>query len=99
MRITDPGQISSLVPQPGPSGVKSGGAVGSGSVPASLSSSGNSDQVSLSGVSQLLRGSSLDRASQIAALRAQVAAGQYDVSSSQVSQSIVTEMMARAANS
>ena len=56
------------------------------------------DQVSLSGVSQLISNGASERSSTIASLTSAVRSGTYNVSSSDIGSSLVSEMLARSSS-
>jgi hypothetical protein len=101
--------ISTILSNAGISGTQSGGGAGqvgsaaqSGAAQGitSTSSSGSAsissgDEVSLSGVSQLLNNGAAQRTGMLASLASAVQGGSYSVSSSQVGTSMVSEMLAR----
>lgn len=99
MRVQDSTQIDSNASSLTAGNVKnttaSSSVYGSSAVTSGTASLGSDDQVSLSSLSQLLRSSSADRASQVASLSNRVQSGQYQVPSSLLSQSVVSETLAR----
>jgi anti-sigma28 factor (negative regulator of flagellin synthesis) len=99
MKIHDSSQIDSAASSPNTGNVKGttepGSISGASAASSAAASSSPDDQVSLSSVSQLLRSSSADRASQLATLSSRIQSGQYQVPSSLLSQSVVSETLAR----
>lgn len=69
--------------------------IGANSSSAAYAAPSSGDEVSLSGISQLLQNGAADRAGKIASLSNSVRAGGYDASASAVSRGLVSEMLAR----
>jgi anti-sigma28 factor (negative regulator of flagellin synthesis) len=90
------GGISGAQP-PGIGGAPQSGAAQGGTSVSSPGFSGISsgDEVSLSGVSQVLQASSAQRTESLASLASSVRTGSYDVAGSEVARSMVSEILAR----
>ncbi len=95
MNIQDSNPIDSTASSITSSSVRGPYASGQASGTTAAGSSSSDDEVSLSSVSQLLRNSSADRASHLATLSGRVQSGQYQVPSALLSQSVVSETLAR----
>lgn len=95
MRINDSNQTASTVSQSQAAAVKGTTQPGKSRDLSGAADRNGDDQVSLSGISQMLGLSSATRADQISRLTSLVRSGQYQVSSAALSQSIVSEGLAR----
>ncbi len=96
MRITDSNQIQTGTAQSETASVKATAQTASGYGARVADSTRSNDQVSLSNISKILNSSSTDRAALIARLTTSVRSGQYEVPSSALSRSLVSETVARA---
>lgn len=101
MKISTPLGSSGIsgVPSAGIGGPGQSGAVQSGASNFAESGSVSSgDEVTLSGVSQVLQSSSAQRTEALASLASSVRTGGYDVPSSAIGRSMVSEILARSAS-